>query len=207
MKQIGLAFHTYNDTNGLLPAVTSSRSAPRYGDYEGGILITLLPFIEQEALFQAAMTRRFETWEAAVGSLKVLSTPVSTYQCPWDPTIISGYAVSHGVGGWAASRLGQPTTVRHRKGRRFVRRLALHDRHDPGRHLEHHRVWRTIRHGRRFRRRGQLWAYPGIDYQWQWPPVIANTPPLARPPMIGRRTDPRRPPRKSGWLKVLTSAR
>src|SRR3954462_7298809 len=56
LKQIGLAIHQHADTHtGDLPALTSSTAAPRYGNYQGGILVTLLPWIEQNALFDAAM--------------------------------------------------------------------------------------------------------------------------------------------------------
>lgn len=178
LKQIGLAFHNYHDTHGTLPAVTSSRSAPRYGDYEGGILVTLLPYIEQDALFQCAMTKRVETWTANAGPAQVLSTPVKVYQCPSDPTIISGFAVSHGVGQWAASSYSANLqlfgTVRA-GGYSDVPPYTLATIPDG--------TSNTIAFGEQLATSdvtgsGNLWACPGIDppqYQWQWHPVIANT--------------------------------
>src|SRR3954465_14217853 len=53
VKQMVLGTHNYHDTKKSLPALTSSTSAPRYGNYQGGILITILPFIEQQAIYNA----------------------------------------------------------------------------------------------------------------------------------------------------------
>jgi type II secretory pathway pseudopilin PulG len=178
LKQIGLAVHNYHDTYGTLPALTSSRSAPRYGDYEGCILVTLLPYVEQEALFRCAMTNRNQTWVASVGSAQVLSTPVPLYQCPSDPSVVSGFALSHGVGGWAASsyscNLQLFGTVRA-GGLSDVPRHTLDTIPDG--------TSNTVAFSEQFATSankigggGNLWAFPGIDHamQWQWPPVFAN---------------------------------
>src|SRR3954452_1391916 len=56
LKQIGLAVHMYANTfGGQLPALTSWQTVPAYGNYTGGILFTLLPYVEQEALFKAGL--------------------------------------------------------------------------------------------------------------------------------------------------------
>src|SRR5437660_310613 len=64
MKQISLAVHGYHDTYKHLPALESSTGAPTYGNYEGGILFTLLPYLEQNPLFQAGLTTPASTWSA-----------------------------------------------------------------------------------------------------------------------------------------------
>src|SRR6202011_5715320 len=56
MKQISLAVHGYHDTYKHLPALESSTSAPTYGNYEGGILFSLLPFLEQTPLYNVGLT-------------------------------------------------------------------------------------------------------------------------------------------------------
>ena len=175
LKQIGLAFHIYHDTHGTLPALTSSRSAPKYGDYEGSILVTLLPYIEQDALFQCAMTNRALTWEASAGPRRVLETPMNLYQCPSDATIVGGLAPN----GWGASSYScnlQLFGAVRGGGQSDVPRYALSAIPDG--------TSNTIAFSEQFaiQKRydfggGNLWAYPGIDYagQWQWPPVFANT--------------------------------
>src|SRR5512146_964034 len=68
LKQIGLAVHNYNDTflqlpaqnNGGLPQTTD----PAAGGYNGGILLTLLPFIEQDNLYKAGLALPSQTWNA-----------------------------------------------------------------------------------------------------------------------------------------------
>src|SRR6059058_3440687 len=57
LKQVGVAVQNYASTyNGQLPALTSDVAAPRFGNYNGSILVTLLPFIEQDNFFTLAMT-------------------------------------------------------------------------------------------------------------------------------------------------------
>ena len=55
LKQLGLGIHNHAGSYAeRLPALTSHPSAPQFGNYYGGILVTMLPFVEQDALFKAA---------------------------------------------------------------------------------------------------------------------------------------------------------
>src|SRR5437868_1396698 len=63
LKQIVLATHNYHDVTKHLPALTSSVTAPQYGNYQGGILVTLLPYVEQQGLFTNAMSNPNATWD------------------------------------------------------------------------------------------------------------------------------------------------
>ena len=134
LKQIGLAVHNYHDTHGTLPAFTASRSVPKYGNYEGNIFITLLPFIEQDALFRLAMTNPVTTWEADSGRVK--EAPIRLYQCPSDSTSIGGLHYN----GWGGSGYScnlqlfggaQPVAPAH---------PAVQARQHPGRDIDHCRL-------------------------------------------------------------------
>ena len=176
MKQISLAVHNHNDTYLMLPALTSSMNAPQFGNYEGCILLTLLPFIEQDTLFKAAMTNRASTWEASAGPNLVRATPVKTYQCPSDPTIINGFTARTELPSWAgtsySANLQLFGSVRA-GGISDVPQYTLATIPDG--------TSNTIAFGEQLATSegsgggGNLWAYPAIDFQWQWPPVIANT--------------------------------
>jgi type II secretory pathway pseudopilin PulG len=109
LKQLGLALHNYGSSNqDRLPALTSSTAAPNtYGNYCGGILITLLPYIEQDSLYKVALTMPNNTYYAivpgmAAGSDQVRYQTVKTYNCPSDFTVTSGWAQGQ-TGAWKAS--------------------------------------------------------------------------------------------------------
>ena len=84
MKQFGLALHNYADANGTFPSLGTNC----YGyAYVGGI-VSMLPFMEQNALYDAMLS----SWknsnglppdETLVASLG--TTPISTLCCPSDP--------------------------------------------------------------------------------------------------------------------------
>src|SRR5262249_35412675 len=93
LKQIGLAVHQYAHTyGGQLPALTSSPSAPSFGNYNGGILFTLLPYLEQEALFKAGLTSANVTWDGVVPGGVVRTQNLPVYQCPSDFTLLGGWS-------------------------------------------------------------------------------------------------------------------
>ena len=122
LKQIGLAVQNYASTfDSALPALTSDLARPRYGAYNGGLHFTLLPYLEQQDLYQAALSVPVtstspqipgaqatwaapippntipiysvnETYNPAAGSnLPLHSQPIKVYQCPSDATIANGY--------------------------------------------------------------------------------------------------------------------
>jgi hypothetical protein len=111
LKQIGLAVHNYASAyQTRLPPLTSDVAAPRYGTFNGGILVTLLPFLEQEVLFSEGALRLPEcTWYGPVppSSVMPFSTPgvasaglplsahtLKVYVCPIDDTIWQGLSLN-----------------------------------------------------------------------------------------------------------------
>jgi hypothetical protein len=113
LKQIVLAVHNYADTHGhRLPPLTSDKENPE-GDsplYNGGMLFTLLPFLEANDVFgNAVQTLPDCTWYAAKSpgnTLPLTSTPPGAsgqplcsrpwkvYQCPADVTIVNGFSTN-----------------------------------------------------------------------------------------------------------------
>ena len=85
LKQLGLAVQNYAGTyDSQLPPLVSSQ-----GTYNGTILYTLLPFIEQTALYNQRLTANpANTFYGPNNG----ATPVSvkTYSCPSDITVING---------------------------------------------------------------------------------------------------------------------
>ena len=97
LKQIGLAVHNYNDTLYVLPPLTSTTTQPSTGGYNGGILVTLLPFLEQDNLHKAALTNLPATWDGVVPGVnppQVRTQAVKVYQCPSDPTASNGWVAA-----------------------------------------------------------------------------------------------------------------
>ena len=89
LKQLGLAAQNYASANSdRLPPLTSSMTSAQ-GTYNGTILLTLLPYVEQTALFSQRVA-------AAPGNTFVgpnnSGTPVAvkTYYCPSDTTVNNG---------------------------------------------------------------------------------------------------------------------
>jgi prepilin-type N-terminal cleavage/methylation domain-containing protein len=186
LKQLGLAVANYASTfQDGLPALTSSTGAPQYGAYQGGILITLLPYIEQDALFKMAIIAPgTNTWDAIVTGAPAPNTTVrqqsvATYQCPSDFTLTSGWSPTQ-VGGW--------------KGASYAANQQLFGAVRPGGNADspqfsignipdgtsntigfaEHMAGSNQNGSTGAYNAGNLWAYPGIDWSWVWHPVIAN---------------------------------
>src|SRR5215218_6848943 len=88
LKQIGLGVHNYNDTFLKLPALNNAgppnTTDPNAGGYNGCILISILPFIEQDNLYKAATdtpAAMAATWDAPVpgGTTRVRQNNVKIY--------------------------------------------------------------------------------------------------------------------------------
>jgi prepilin-type N-terminal cleavage/methylation domain-containing protein/prepilin-type processing-associated H-X9-DG protein len=102
LKQIGLAFHNYQDTTGSLPTgwVTSRTTQPNPG-WSWGVLI--LPFVEQDNVFKALNPNLNTTTPGgppAAGSTPILTQALSVYLCPSDggPGPVNPYGSMNGYG-------------------------------------------------------------------------------------------------------------
>ena len=88
IKQISLALHNANDTWGRLPPMAGTYGGATYAP----LFFHLLPFIEQDNLWNAAMIQGviWPTWNSLNPSgtpLYVRQVRITTYQCPSDPSI------------------------------------------------------------------------------------------------------------------------
>ena len=179
LKQLGLAVHNFAGTyKDKLPALTNSTGAlPADGvwnGYQGGILVTLLPYIEQTALYQAALTNPSSTWDGAVsGGSLVRQKTIAAYQCPSDATLQGGYPPNQ-VGQWGGTSYSANYQV-------FGKNRAGGNADAPGFGFNiPDGTSNTVIFAEQLSKTdvagvGNLWAYPGIDWSWQWTPVFANT--------------------------------
>jgi prepilin-type N-terminal cleavage/methylation domain-containing protein len=202
LKQLGLALHNYASSyQDRIPALSSSTAtaAAQYGNYNGGILVTLLPYIEQDALFKAAIAAPLNTWEAAVVGASapavVRGQAVKTYVCPSDFTVTSGWSSANGcVGNWRASSYAANLQLfgTSRPGgtpNAYVPQFGVANIPDGtsntlgfAEQLSAN-VGNTTTPGAAVA--GNLWAYPNVDVPslaatpntdgWRWAPVFANT--------------------------------
>jgi prepilin-type N-terminal cleavage/methylation domain-containing protein len=113
-KQLGLAVHNYASAyQNALPALTADLLKTKYGAYNGGIYVTLLPFLEQEVMFNnGCLLLPNSTWCAPIPPNTILpmsySAPgtagapvynqnLKVYVCPADNTVTAGYANNQNV--------------------------------------------------------------------------------------------------------------
>jgi prepilin-type N-terminal cleavage/methylation domain-containing protein/prepilin-type processing-associated H-X9-DG protein len=87
-KQLGLALHNYHDVNQIFPSETTG--------YEPSIFIVILPFIEQQNLYQQLMAvyKPNQSGDSAMVAIAV-GSPVKTYLCPSRRTTQAGPATDY----------------------------------------------------------------------------------------------------------------
>jgi len=112
LKQIGLALHNYHDTNKCFPPGAFWYGLD-YANYRGSILIRLLPFIEQQPLYDMF---DFElTGGVSVDNQKMPGTDVllaaqivPTYVCPSDNNqgLLNGRAIHNYAASMGPTRVG-----------------------------------------------------------------------------------------------------
>jgi prepilin-type N-terminal cleavage/methylation domain-containing protein len=97
LKQIGLAFHSYNDTYGKLPTswLTSSTSQPNPG-WSWQALI--LPYVEQQGLYTQLNPDITTAIPAATAGTPIM-TPLKVFRCPAD----AGQGVNANYGGYVTT--------------------------------------------------------------------------------------------------------
>ncbi|HEV3438934.1 MAG TPA: DUF1559 domain-containing protein [Gemmata sp.] len=173
LKQLGLAVQNYAGTYDQLPALTSSTGAPKYGNFQGCILITMLPFIEQANLYAAATSTPSDTWDGN-GNPTTRFTPIKMYQCPSDFTLSSGWSGAQ-INSWMGASYGANLQV-------FGTVRAGGNADAPQYNIGNipDGTSNTIGWGEEYsacnnNSTGTLWAFPGIDFGWQWTPVIADS--------------------------------
>jgi prepilin-type N-terminal cleavage/methylation domain-containing protein len=79
LRQIGLAIHSFHDTKGHLP---SGGRPPAAGTVRYGIFTVLLPFLEQEGLYDTYDTS--VNWSHSI-NLPVTGQRLALYECPSSP--------------------------------------------------------------------------------------------------------------------------
>jgi hypothetical protein len=185
LKQIVLASHNYNDTYNHLPPLTSSTLALETGAYNGGILLTLLPMIEQDNLYRAATTNPpapVNTWDPALTgtTMTVRQTQVKIYQCPSDPTITGGYSVAQS-GRWAGTSysanfqvFGTTRPGGNADSSAYTVATIPDGSSNTVFFAEQYAACTQTGTGTTYNA-GNLWAYPGIDWSWAWTPTFSNT--------------------------------
>jgi prepilin-type N-terminal cleavage/methylation domain-containing protein len=102
LKQLGLAVHNYHAANGALPCGNTNQapfSVPSGGQALSGTVFTsllfdLLPFVEQDVLYQAGLANY----------ASASATPLKVFTCPADPHPISAFmgGGSHVGGGFVS---------------------------------------------------------------------------------------------------------
>jgi len=180
LKQLGLAVANYAGTyNNQLPALTSDGQnnggiASGYGLYKGCILVTLLPFIEQNNLYNAAVANLGDTWDGN-GNPTVRTQKIKTYICPSDFTNTNGWSTAQ-VSSWMGASYGanQQLFGGIHVGGTNADTPAFNIGNIPDGSSN------TIAFGETYstvetNSCGNLWSYPGIDWSWCWTPVMANS--------------------------------
>jgi prepilin-type N-terminal cleavage/methylation domain-containing protein len=176
IKQLGLAVQNYaGDHDSQLPALTSSTGAPSTGGYQGSMFVTLLPYIEQGNLYSVAVSNPGDTWDAAASDgVAVRAHPIKTYQCPSDPTIANGFA-SNQINAWAASSYAanfQMFGTMRAGGNADAPQYTIGNIPDG---TSNTIGFSEVLSVTPVNGGGSLWAFPGIDWSWQWTPVIADS--------------------------------
>ena len=107
LKQLGLAVANYAGTyDSRLPNITTCNNSNPPQNYQGSIQFSLLPFIEQQSLFNQGVAA-VSSWSGNTGlggsTPQVLYISIKTYRCPSDVTMSSaGYPVNRGAD-WAGT--------------------------------------------------------------------------------------------------------
>jgi prepilin-type processing-associated H-X9-DG protein len=172
LKQIGLATANYASTfqDQLPPLEMQSPDAV-------GIMVTILPYIEQDALYRAAIAGVSNTWDPPLpDGLLVRQHGIKIYQCPTDTTLQNGYSASQ-VGQWGGSSYGANYLLfggSTGSGNQTGRLAAFTIGNVPD-GTSNTVAWAEIWAGN-CGGYGGLWAYPGPDWAWQWTPAIGQSP-------------------------------
>lgn len=116
LKQLGLALHNYHDTNGMFPIGGTEIPNNWYAPPDVGMLVRLLPFLDQGALFNkldmagslpdtsyaTTATHRRVPYQRLDGNREFRTIELQVFKCPTDPN-------NGPINGWAQSNYGIST--------------------------------------------------------------------------------------------------
>jgi len=110
MRQVALALHASHDAKRQFPPLAAPSSATALagvGGYNGAVGFTaftwLLPFLEEESLFQRSNRNVNTTIPGAPGRGRLYSVPIAAYRCASDSSHRDGLSLTTngGADGWA----------------------------------------------------------------------------------------------------------
>jgi prepilin-type N-terminal cleavage/methylation domain-containing protein len=177
LKQFGLAVQNYASTyDSRLPNITSSVNGSAGGTnlHGASIHFSLLPFIEQEALYKCGATHVVGTyngspystpWDGSVpgnaGKPQVLYQTIKPFICPSDATMVNGYPSNRGAD-WAGTSYAANFMLfgATHAGNADQAQYNIGNIPDGTSNT----VTFADSHGGRTSDHGQLWAWPG----WDW---------------------------------------
>ncbi|WP_425615071.1 DUF1559 domain-containing protein [Anatilimnocola sp. NA78] len=97
LKQIGIALHNYSDTLRTLPpgSIWISSAAPNNANNRGPILIHILPFLEQQSLYEKFDFNSVPDNQTLPGGALIAATKLKVYTCPSDKNsgLLNGRAI------------------------------------------------------------------------------------------------------------------
>ncbi len=173
LKQLGLAAQNYASAyDSKLPPCNQRDSNNANANGGMNILGTMLPYIEQDALFKQANTNHIAAgnafWDAAVAgtpSGTCRTATIKPYQCPSDPSLTNGYAANQ-VNVWGGSSyaanyqmFGKAIVPARFGGSNFTSRYGVGNIPDG--------TSQTVGFTEKYAAcgsQGNLWAWPGGDW-------------------------------------------
>ena len=163
VKQLCLAVQTYSSTfNNNLPAINTAQPATPAPLNGATISLSLLPFLEQSALFDLALTLPASPWDALRADGKRLrEIVVKSFQCPSDITLRSGFPTNRGQD-WAGTSYAANFNVfgSVKSGNGELPSYQIGNIPDGTSNT----MAFVDSYGGRTSDHGQLWAFPG----WDW---------------------------------------
>jgi hypothetical protein len=118
MKQLGLALHNYHDTHGRFPpqAIYGPGAPPYTLPYHHTWMVMILPFIEQQPLYDAIDKRLPIFPQLLPTGQPIISAQISAFRCPSDAgrqdvdqtggMSITNYSGSEGYHWWPSATIG-----------------------------------------------------------------------------------------------------
>jgi prepilin-type N-terminal cleavage/methylation domain-containing protein len=168
-KQLGLAAQNFASTyNNTLPAaVTAQNSTPPFQFQGASWHMQILPFIEQQGLYNVALTQTGSPWNPTVPSTgkQVLNTVIKNFLCPSDTTLNNGYPSNRGQD-WA----GTSYAHNYQMFGGVHSGNADYCKYNVGNIPDgtSNTIAVVCSYAGRTSDNGQLWAHPGYDWGWQY---------------------------------------